>query len=246
MASTINATITMSDTTVESLSRSGYTLQAFQVVQTNDSSTMPTIWFMTTQYSRLTTLMWTDQAKAYTSATTIAVGTRIAVGFTTDIASGQVLVINSPAGTGAVNEEGVPGTLGIQNTTGQHFTVGASATATVQGNAQPCFPLSAAPLYGEDLKLIELTKSVLFVVGGSTAKAGTVEGRSQGPGVMVDFTGAVQRELAYDINTGWSWDGGNWAIDYPPNTDLPPILTVRSEKLVAEANAKEARFLTAR
>jgi hypothetical protein len=246
MAGTINAAITMSDTTAESLSRSGYTLQAFQVVLTNDSLTMPTIWFTTTKYSTLTELMWTDQAKAYTSATPIIIGTLIVVGFTTDIAPGQVLVINSAAGTGAVEGGGVPCTLGIENTTGHPFTVGASATATVQGNPQPCSPLCAAPLYGTDLKLIELTKRVLFVVGGSRALAGTVERCSQGPGVMVDFTEAAQRALAYDINTGWSWGGGAWAFDVRPDTDLPPILTVRSENLVAKANAKKACFLIPR
>jgi hypothetical protein len=246
MAGAITATITMPEATVESLSRSGYTLQAFQVVQTNDSLTMPTIWLTTTQYSPLTTLTWTDRVKAYTSSTAIAVGTRIADGFSADIAAGQVLVIDSTAGTGTVEGDGVPGALGVVNTKSQRFTVGVSATATVQGNTQPCSPLCAAPLYGNDLKLIRPTKHVLFVVGGSRAGPGTVEGHSQGPGVMVDFNAAAQHALAYDVDKGWSWGDGTWAKSVLPNAALPPILTIRTESLEAKADVKKARFFILR
>jgi hypothetical protein len=242
MNGTSTVTITMPKATVESLSRSGYSLQAFQVVQSNDNETMPTIWLTTTQYATQTTLTWTDRVKAYTSSTAIAVGTRIIDGFSVDIAAGQVLVVDSAAGTGTVEEGGEPGALLVVNTQSQPFTVGAAATAKVQGNTQPCSPLCAAPLHGNNLKLIKPTKHVLFVVSSSRAGPGTVEGHSQGPGVMVDFNAVAQQELAYDVDKGWSWNRSTDAKSVLPHAALPPILTIRTENLYAKANAKKARF----
>jgi hypothetical protein len=243
MADAVTATIVMSQQTVQSLKASGYTLDAFQVVETNDDGTMPTVWLSTAQYALNTTLTWSARVKAYTSATAIAVERTIVVGFSADVAPGQMLTIDNTAGTGSVTTDGIPGAVCVLNTTGQGFTVGVTASGTVQGMPQSA-PLCAATLHGSDLKLIELTTRVLFVVSGSTAIPGTVVARSLGPGVMVDFAGANERPLTFDVDKGWSWGGATWASSVPPGADLKSILTIRSERLLRRARANYSRLIT--
>lgn len=244
MADAVTATIAMSQPTVESLKSSGYTLDAFQVVETNDDGTLPTVWLSTVKYALSTTLTWTAQVKAYTSPTAIAPNRVIVVGFSTDIASGQMLTVDA-SGAGSVTWDGIAGAIGVRNMTGQGFTVGVAAAATVQGMPQSA-TLCAAPLYGVDLKLIEPTTRVLFVVGGSIAAPGTTVTRSLGPGVLVDFAGANARSLTFDIDKGWSWGGAAWASSVPPGADLKSILAIRSEVLLRRANASFARVMTLR
>jgi len=238
------ASITMLPATLESLTASGYTLDAFQAVKTNDDSTMPTVWMSAKNYSTNTTLTWSDQVKAYTSSTPIDVGNTIAVGFSVDIAPGQKLTV-SKTGTGTTTTAGIPGALSVLNTSGQDFTVGVTASGTVQGVAQSAAPLFAVALTGSDLKLIELTRKVLFVVSGSNAVPGAVVTQSLGPGVMVDFASAPdgERSLSFDRDSGWSWGDAVWADAVPPGANLKSLLTVRSERLVATAKALLIRLL---
>ena len=83
------ALISMSPETLHGLRNSGYTLEMFRVVNTNDDGAMPTVWFTFNQYLERTALTWTDQAKAYTSATAINVGATIAELFSIAIEPGR-------------------------------------------------------------------------------------------------------------------------------------------------------------
>jgi hypothetical protein len=234
------ALISMSPDTLHGLRNSGYTLEMFRVVNTNDDGAMPTVCFSFNQYLERTALTWTDQAKAYTSATAINVGATIAALFSIAIEPGQILTIDE-SGVGSVTADGIPGTICVRNTSGRSFTTGVMSSG-------PDAPLCAVALHGQDLKVIELTTKVLLLFSGSSAIPGTIVDRSQGPGVMVDYADeftcvhGLERALNFDLDKGWSWDGGPWAQSVPPGADLKSLLCVRSERLATAAAAYGRRF----
>jgi hypothetical protein len=56
------ALISMSPDTLQGLRNSGYTLEMFRVVNTNDDGAMPTVCFSFKEFLEHTALTWTDQA----------------------------------------------------------------------------------------------------------------------------------------------------------------------------------------
>jgi len=49
--------------------------------------------------------------------------------------------------------------------------------------------------------------------------------QAYGPGILIDLTGVSSRSVNYDADNGWTWqDQATWAISYPPNQNLVPLL----------------------
>jgi len=181
-------------------------------------------------YSTSTHVGWRDGCQAYTSGSPITGGEQVRVGFSAAIDVGQVLRV-LPGGIGLVCSDGHAGAVAILNTTSTMFTCGISGGT----DSEPA-PYCAFPLYGNHLQtLVPLGKILLMFATREVAPGTVVEHfydaarTSFGPGVLIDLTGATQRALTYDINTGWSWGGYTWARTIPPGTDLVPLLIERPE-----------------
>jgi hypothetical protein len=65
---------------------------------------------------------------------------------------------------------------------------------------------------------------VLLLFAQTTFGAGTVSFKAYAPGILVDLTGALQRNVSYDMNSGWSSGGGAWTTPVATQQDLIPIL----------------------
>jgi hypothetical protein len=145
----------------------------------------------------------------------------VLAGFSTAIEDGQRLRVRD-GGIGEVGA-GEAGSISFLNLTGRAFTCGVG-----EGGA----PFCAFPLYGGNLLCIEPVARIVARWSTGPVPAGTVVGSAvgppaaYGPGVLVDYAGAGQRDLRYDINAGWSWGGGSWARQVEADRDLVPLLVL--------------------
>ena len=72
-------------------------------------------------------------------------------------------------------------------------------------------PLVALPLSGSGIEVVTPVEKVLLLFAQATFSAGTVSYKAYARGILVDLTGASQRNVSYDSNNGWSSGGGAWA-----------------------------------
>lgn len=216
-------TIGMSQGTVVQLQENGYALLVLRAVRAAGGG-KPLVWVRTTGYSLQTVVSWTDRYQAYTSRSEIVPGGQVVVGSAYDIRPDQVLVVESPAGTGTVRNEGIAGAVSVLNQTTTQF---ASGICQADGGA----PVCALPLFGKNLIAVSPTEKVLLTLSAQPARTGTVFERSYAPSILVDLAGATARAVEYDVNGGWSWGNGVWAEELPALTDLVPILVEPSAEL---------------
>lgn len=100
----------------------------------------------------------------------------------------------------------------------------------VAGSAKP---MCAFPLSGSDLDVFAPIEKVFLMFATKQVNTGTVIEQSFGQGVFIDLTAQNSRNLTYDIDAGWSWDGGVWAKAYPASTLMVPFLIESSATLSA-------------
>ncbi|HEY6553564.1 MAG TPA: hypothetical protein VI669_09420 [Vicinamibacteria bacterium] len=222
--------ITMSTSTMTGLLSSGSLLYAFRGVESSDLAARPLVWRQI-QYSNLTTVVWQDLYEAYTSTDPIVANAAINPGFSVAVALGQTLNVTA-GGAGTVVAGGPAGDVSILNTTQTQLTCGLSQAGPAGSSA---LPYCAFPLFGSNLQQITPNEKVLLMFSTQSLPPGTVIGTaprapldallaSFSPSVLIDLTGAVERDVTYDLNAGWSWGGFTWAQRIPAGADFVPWL----------------------
>lgn len=210
--------IEMTQATLEALMASGYALTAFKVVQASMRGASPLVWYQTNQLLMTTSIVWQEQYQAYVSTSQIIGNGVIRADSTTDIGLGQTAQVTAN-GAMTITDGGTPAAISIQNQASQPWTCGVSQVVENQANA-----VCAAPLNGNMLGVIAPVEQVLLMLSARSVNTGTVIYQAYGPGVLIDLRSAAQRTVQFDINNGWSWDGGTWARPVAPGSDLVPLL----------------------
>ncbi len=220
--------IVMPPATVTALINGGYYLYVLHATQMTDASARPTVWSATKAISATTQISWPDAVYAYTSSTPIATDNPISIGFDTALSGGQTLEVE-PGGIGTVKIGGPPTEITFFNTTTTQFTTGFARTGTAGKN----IPTFAAPLYGGQSNQAFPLPQVLLNFSTKVYAPGTVITSIQPnvlalaaytPSLLVDLTSADQRQVNFDINTGWSWGSFAWAQTVPASADLSTVL----------------------
>lgn len=234
MATNYQVDIDMDAKTVESLLQSKFLLYGFKAVRTTAGGGAPLVWFKSGTYSTNTDVSWQTQFQAYTSHSDIIPDGKIEASFSENIDLNQTLKVTTEAGTGTVVGGSTASAISVLNETTKQFTCGISQVKDGKAN-----PMCAFPLFGNHLNVFAPIEKVLLMFSTLPVNTGTVIEQSYGPGLFIDLTGAPgnKREVRYDINLGWSWDGGVWARTVAPNEKLVPLLI--------ENSARETRELMA-
>lgn len=221
--------IIMPQDTVAALSSGNYSLFGFKAVQTNAGGGAPLVWFKSDNFGLSTDVSWEIQYEAYTSRSEIIPNGRITglSSYSADL--GQRLEVDTPQGTGHV-VNGTPGNISIENMTTAPMTCGISEV--VEGNPEP---LCAFPLYGNGLDAMVPIQKVMLTFSTKQVNTGTVIEKAYSQSILIDLTSATHREVAFDINEGWSWGGYNWAKSIRPSTNVVPILIEDSASFAAHA-----------
>ncbi|HEX2209649.1 MAG TPA: hypothetical protein VHG93_18355 [Longimicrobium sp.] len=221
MASSFKVNLALTGETVSTLQQYGYKLYGFRVVQGSQGA-MPVVWFQTTTFELSNTIEWTEEYQAYTSRSEVIPRGHInaAAAYPADL--GQVLQVTNPMGIGQVTKQGgTEGAICIVNLTSSRFTCGIS-----QAQPDGSFgPICAFPLLGNNMDEIVPIEKIFLMFSSVPLNTGVVLEQAYGPGVLIDLTGVSSRSVSYDADAGWSWpDQAAWAISYPPNQNLVPLL----------------------
>jgi hypothetical protein len=211
-------TINMSSVTVADLTQSGYSLCAFKAVQSANRAALPVVWQNSRNFAETTTLAWTDDYRAYVSTTQTVADAKITVMTWVAVNLGQTGNTDQN-GNWTVTNDGTPRAISIFNDSTRQWTAGLA----LQFGGQPA-PFVALPLYGNFLEVMAPVDKVLLMFIAGSASVGAVVQSSHSPGVLVDFTGATSRNVFFDINDGWSWDGAAWGTAVSPQANLSSIL----------------------
>jgi hypothetical protein len=213
-----NVDIEMSPATVQALLTGNYYLYGFKAVQSTQGGGAPLVWFKSQTFSTSTVVAWETLYQAYTSTSQIIPNGKITASFAADIDLGQTLSVGL-GGIGTVTAGGPPFAISILNTTSTPFTCGISQVEN--GTASP---LCAFPLFGNNLDVIAPIEKVLLMFSTIPVNTGTVIMQSYSSSLLIDLTSDTSRTVSYDINGGWSWGGFSWATQYPPSSNLVPLL----------------------
>jgi hypothetical protein len=228
-------TISMTAATVDALAAAGYALYGFKAVGAPDRDGRPVVWFMAEHYSLVTTVTWRSEYQAFTAVHDDAPSVSIDATAAYNIAPGQMLEVLHATGTGTVQVSDVPDAISIDNKTAQPFTCGVS-----QKMAGGAAPVVEFPLYGQRRLNITPREQVLLVFTTLPIPAGTPVTTSPGLAILIDLTGAHEREIGYDINTGWITNHQTWAREVPVGSDIVPLLIVSGPSALQSPTASSA------
>jgi hypothetical protein len=208
-------TIKMNAPTVAALVQRGFNLYVFKAVQASRNA-VPVVWIKTSQILQVMQVSWPDQYGAYVS---------------TEQNSGIITTKMTPAGLGqtvsvdesgnlSVSGQGIAEAISISNQGTRPATAGICEMANGQ-----LAPTMAIPLPGMTMEVIAPVEKVVLMLGEVLVDGGAVVVQTSAPGLFVDLTGgASERQVAFDINQGWSADGADWARPVPTNANLAPLL----------------------
>jgi len=222
VGTTYTIQFTMDSDTIAALA--GSSLVAFKGVSlgngTNANGASPVAWFTSTEFGPLTTLTWTEDYYGYVSQSSIVPNGTIEASNATGITLGEVANIDAQENMTVV-EGGEAGCISLNNTSNSPYTCGI-AMAVNGGEPQP---ICAFPLRGMHTDVFIPEERVYLMFVGATIDTGTVYEQSVGSGLLVDLTGNPSRAgINYDIDHGWAWGSAPWAYQYPPATNLVPLL----------------------
>lgn len=196
-------TIAMTQDTVTRLGNQKQILLGFKTVLSDNTGGVPVVWYSTPDYGLNTYVKWSESYQAYTATEQDIAGGEIDVSNAYDIDLGQMLHVAFASGLGTVVDSGQNGSIIISSTVNKSFTCGVS-----QDSGGVFSPICAFPLNGGSTDTITPIEKVFLVFASGPVNTGAVVESSTGPGLLVDFTGVNSRTVYYDIDNGWTWDGG--------------------------------------
>jgi hypothetical protein len=218
MATQYGINVGMSSETVSALRNGGFALYGFKAIQCSAAGGAPLVWFKQLSFMNQTQISWQEQYQAYVSTDQIISGGTVHASSAINIGLGQTATADGN-GNLTASSNGTPGAVSILNQGSAPWTAGISQTTNGQSN-----PICALPLYGHMLDVLAPLEKVLLTFASNTVNTGAVLYRSMSSSVMIDLTDAAQRSVTFDINQGWSWDGGTWASSVEANAQLVPLL----------------------
>jgi hypothetical protein len=116
-------------------------------------------------------------------------------------------------------EKGQKEAISINNQVTTQFTCGISELQNGSYN-----PLCAFQLFGLSEDVIAPIEKVFFMFSTLPVNTGTVVEQSYSTGLLIDLTAQNQRTVTFDLDTAWDWGGQSWAQQFPPNSNMVPML----------------------
>ncbi|MET0274553.1 MAG: hypothetical protein ABW360_16320 [Phenylobacterium sp.] len=208
-------TVTLDAATLKALQAAGDSLLAFKGF-TFGGSGAPLVWVATRQFLTNTSIAWQPQYQAFISRDALVAGAVIQPLATCPLSLGQTVLVDVQ-GELSVQAVGSPGALSITNQTPSIWTAGFIQTGW---DMAPAFALS---LYPQTVSVIVPDGRLLLMFCADALAEGEVVLSAPADGLLVDAA-AAERTVAYDIEGGWSWDGGPWAVKVAAGADLRTLL----------------------
>jgi hypothetical protein len=208
--------IHMESDTVNQLRDNGFHLYAFRAVY-GPSTGKSVVWVVDDDIQNNITITWTFQYGAFISSQSSAAGTIITNRTDKKTDLGQAFVVDS---AGHVNV--VPGTAGvitISNNYSKEYTCGISEYKDGVFN-----PLCASDLPPDVSCMITPIKKVALMFSTQVIEPATVIEVSVGPGIVIDLTDMNNRDVNFDIVSGWRPAIVDGTVQFGPGDQINPLL----------------------
>jgi hypothetical protein len=212
-------TITLAPTTIIALKDLGYALYVMRAFDTTNAGGKPLVWVTTAQFFEQTTIEFEAEYQTYISSSQVVANGVVDVSTMAPVALGQTATFN-PDGTITVTRGGTSAGVTLVNGGTTPYTTGLAAPAN--GNVPAA--IFAEPLYGLAEDIVAPLDQCLLTFSTQGVAAGTLVATAMSQSLLVDVTGASQRAVTFDINTGWSAGGATWATSVPAGTGLTSVL----------------------
>ncbi|MFA6117246.1 MAG: hypothetical protein WC729_24825 [Sphingomonas sp.] len=210
-------TITLSSQTLDELKQGGFTLYAFLPVQCSNRTGVPLVWQRIDQYLGRIPVDFPAALSAYASTSTIAPNAAVEPDSVSAVKPGQLVTFSGSAWT--LSTAGLaPDVVGIVSAAAQSFGCGLAADQV---------PFCAFTLLAGALVPITPIKAICLMFATSDYDAGVYMVNALGPTMLVTLADGVERQVAYDVATGWSPTGVDWAMVANAGTSLKDLLLLR-------------------
>lgn len=195
--------LTLPPGTVRALAAGGFRLCLMHSVRCDTADGVPLIWATTSEYAPTTSLTWTAVPYGYAATGRTADASPNGARDLRQVALGQVLDVAANALTRVDPLPGDPRFVTVRSTASAPMACGAAEQAPV-GPRSPA-PYCCFPLYGGAFVFLAPVPRVALAFTALPVTAGTAVRHLPGPAVLADLGERGRVELAYDIDTGWSW-----------------------------------------
>lgn len=230
-------TVVMNSTTVVKLKMLGYVLYAFAAVQAS-SYAYPVVVYKSSDYSAQTVIRFEPTLmNAYLSTTPVQPGHVVLNGQVVAIKLGELTTIDQ-SGLFTPPVTGLHGAVVVYNGSARTYTTG--ITIDVDGwdaNAVAlAVPAKLSQTFVPYPRVVVMFSSRDHPLNEMLERVGD-------PCFSIEFSGATDRQVNYDADTGWS-ASGSFATLYEPPVDLRKLLILRLPAFLLNANVKFVHALT--
>lgn len=227
-------TIHMESDTVNTLKDQGFQLYAFRAVK-GPSTGKPVVWVVDDDLQNTITIDWTVQYGAFISSQSSAAGTRITNRTDKKTDLGQAFIVDN---AGHVNVgPGTPGTITIDNEFTKKYTCGISEFK--DGVYNPLCAFDVLPKFSD---LITPIQQVALMFATPVIKTATVIEVSVGPGIVMDVTDMNDRNVSFDILSGWKPDTEEGTVHFSSGDPMNPLLINPAHvKYIPSEKAKKSK-----
>jgi hypothetical protein len=218
--------ISMSDTTLSQLKKSGYKLFVLRAVQSYDRG-KPLVFLVIEDYLEITPVIISNRYKTFISSNQWKSGEVIFPGIVRPIEAGQIMQIDNE-GCCKVYNNGVPFLFSIKNNGEKRWICGILSA----DNDQKDSPFCAFILYGGMVNISKPIDKIFLMLSTENLKAGSIIERSMGPGILIDLSSKDVYNVSYTINIGWSSSEMSFVRLIPPLSFLAPVLIYKLENTI--------------
>ncbi|KQB43357.1 hypothetical protein [Flavobacterium aquidurense] len=218
---TFTTTINLSPEDVRILKSEGYSLYGFKSVTASGDGS-PAVWFNLPAERILGSvkITWQDEFEAYNSLTSVTPNIRIDAINSVQADLGHLITIDKGSGNLNVSTDGFDGAISFINLDSHRFTVGVSQTV----NGKPGI-ICAFPILGSgSSRIITPLPKIALIFSTEQIEVGTIVTKAMSSGAYINLKNVNSRTLNYNVNDGWSGDGGPWLKNFNAFTDLKKLL----------------------
>ncbi|OMQ09750.1 hypothetical protein [[Flexibacter] sp. ATCC 35103] len=218
---TFTTTINLNQEDVRILKSEGYSLYGFKSVNASGDGS-PTVWFNLPAEKILGSIKitWQDDFQAYISTNTIAPKTRIEAMSTVETDLGQLVSIERGSANLEVSTDGIHGAISFLNKDSQRFSVGISQVVNGRSSILCAFPI----LGSGSSRVITPVPKIALIFSTEQIEIGTVITKAMSSGAFINLKDNNSRVVNYNVDEGWSADGGPWLKSFNAFTDLKKLL----------------------
>jgi hypothetical protein len=210
--------IKLAPATLTAIMGLGYALYVMRAFDTTNAQGKALVWLTTTQLAESIRIAFESRYEAYVWTSRMVANAVIISTSTAPVDLGQTATVDENMRI-AVSQGGNSDGVTIVNGIATPYTTGLMAS----GNGALA-PIFAEPLHGLAADIAAPLDQFLLTFTTQGVAPGTLVEHAMSQSLLVDLSGVLERDVAFEIDAGWSAGGAAWAKTVPAGSALTPVL----------------------